>query len=762
MIRIGRIARGPKFKRLAKGPADWRALLRRRSRRLRPQREEELPLAQEQPGFHLCIDPDIETVSRHAAQLVRQQYRAWLGGVGSTRDTPFRSRHFTIAVGGGNTVKNQYRALLRHHFDDINWLDNVRFFVLEESAGEQEWESAGESLVANFILRLAAKLIIEKGRSEVAVRVGLGRHASVEEVEARIVEQMVYPIDPGAVAEQLGSGSRPQALRAAGREAQRYRALLTELLGPAMSFHMIISGIGKDGGLGALAPYTAELQHKKPSVLVLEKPNGAVGVALSRGVLTGADCVSLIISGSLKLRALGRFEMEDSADFEQTVMETPIRILRETHDIARKVYIFADDRALLFEEGAFRYEENGQTVQVKSEVRDGDEPNGIHILLVHGFMGLYTYINLLIRLPSAWRVSALRRGKYAKTLPDQEVFPHYADAVKRILLHNWRTHRPTPIVCHSMAGIISDHLLLSMLRDYGDELPAFERLKSRDRQLIEALRVAGVIHIATWAPSDSLHQKYNAENLKAHRKNNTKLDFSGPGVIYRTNGKGTLELAAEQVEGMRATPPVIEKILKFPGTETVINGINLVVRQLVGRVDLSKLAKQGEAPYGQRLLGNRVLRKVSFYGVLKEVNAAMHDPHEYQARHQKALEAILKYDIPYLVIIHRDDFLVSANRHSQEHEYLLQARLKKEGVSEQRDLRVPVELLLLERTEAKLPLDLINPHFLILSTTKEGGGHDRKVTAAITRFVHDNVARAIAEGRTPPLDSVAKWQETNT
>ena len=721
---------------------------------------EEPLLVQETAGFHLSISPEIRTTGRHAAQIATEKYRAWLSGEGQADDTDFKQRYFTIAVGGGNTVKNEYKALLKHHFHDIDWLEHVRFFFLEETCNAENWESTRLGLVTTFLAPLARKLIASKGSRELTETLDLRRGASREELLRRVVDVMTYPIHASRVEHSLKRGDREDALKKARGEARRYQAQLRKLLGPTMSFHLIISGFGRNGGIGAFPPYTPALKRKTPAVIVVENPAGAISVALNRGVLTAAETISLIVSGSLKLRALGRFEMEDSAAFEQTVMETPIRMLREDPETAEKVYIFADDQALHFDEGTFQFEENGKTVEIKSEVRDGDEKGGIHILLVHGFMGLYSYINLLIRLPSAWRVSALRRGKYAKTLPDAEVFPHYANTLRKMILRNWRSKRPTPICCHSFAGSISDHLLLSVLRHYDDPLPELDQLKAEDRRLIEALQTAGVIHIATWAPSDLCHITPNIEKLRARKKGNGSGAFSSPKHIYDVTAEGSLTLNRAHREGLISTPPVLEKLMKAPGIEGFVNALNVGVRFLAKKVDVSKLLKHQEAPYGQRLLGDRVLNKVSFYGVLKEINAALHQPEEYQERHIKALEAFIKYDIPCLSIIHRDDLMVSANRHVQEHNYLLAARLEKEGVKRERDLRVPVRLVLLDREENEPSDELIDPHFLILSTTRGGGSNARKVTAAMTSFVHENVARAVDAGRVSPLGSVEKWRSS--
>ena len=167
------------------------------------------------------------------------------------------------------------------------------------------------------------------------------------------------------------------------------------------------------------------------------------------------------------------------------------------------------------------------------------------------------------------------------------------------------------------------------------------------------------------------------------------------------------------------------------------------------------------SPYVLRIIGGRLLKKISFYGMLKEVNAALHNPGEYQARHIKALDIVLAYDIPVLGIIHKDDFLVSANRHREEQQYLLTNRLAIEGVKTEEQLRVPARYLLLERDQEELPLDLLNPHLLVMSTSSEGNTMVRQITSAITRFVNENVARAIEEGAMDSLASVKKWQAKN-
>jgi 6-phosphogluconolactonase/glucosamine-6-phosphate isomerase/deaminase len=721
--------------------------------------EDDAPqLAQEKPGFYLDIASDVNDAGRHAAYMVKSNYDAWMESDWGEVDSQFKYDYFTIAVGGGNTVKSEYRALLDKHAYDIDWIQTVRFFFLEESSGDSSWESSCFALAGDFIRPLAGKLISGYGASDIAGYLGIPQRSSEDDIVAAMLDTMVYAIDMTAVDRALGNNDRVGAKKLARAEARRYQASIATMLGERMSFHMILSGIAKDGGIGAFSTYTPELKKKDPAVVVLDKANGALVVALNRGVLTAADCISLIISGSLKLKALGRFEMQESAEFEQTVMETPIRMLRESRQIAEKVFIFADDRALHFDEGLFQYQDKGKTIKVKSEVREGQEEDGVHIFLIHGFMGLYSYINMLIRLPSAWKVSAMHRGKHAKQLPDEEIFPHYAHALRKAILQNWRYQRPTPVGYHSIAGVISDHLLLSVVKDYDHELPEFEQLKAEDQQLIEALRSGGLIHMASWAPTDVCHIAETIGNLKAHMSDRSEaLDYGGPQSVYNLNFDGDLELNSHHCDAIDQRPAFMEKMMRFPATELMVNVMTSGIRYLLNKKRVQKRLSSRETPYALRIIGSRLLKKISFYGLLKEVNASLHDPYEYQRRHFLAMDAIIKYDIPYLAIIHKDDFMVSANRHSQEHQYLSAARMAKEGVEREQDLQIPTQFVLLEREEEQLPIDPLNPHLMLMSTSHEGDRISREVTTAITHFVNGNVAGAVAAGMIKPLGSVTQW-----
>jgi 6-phosphogluconolactonase/glucosamine-6-phosphate isomerase/deaminase len=715
-------------------------------------------LIQEEAGIHVGISNDVAAAARHGASVLESQYRQWAEGGRYSAWGNYKRHYFTIAVGGGNTLKAMYRAWLEYHHSDIDWLSHVRFFFLEESSGEKQWESAENSLVMNFIVPLAKKLIKKTGKNALARSLGLERPVDADDIIDAMIATMVNPINLAEVKRALDADKDSLALRLARKECERYQQEIQAKLGASMAFHLIVSGIGKNGTLGAFAPYTPELAIKPPGAVTLRQDDRALRVALNRGVLTNAECISLIVSGSLKLKALGRFEMEESTDFEQTVMETPLRMLRETREIAEKVYIFADEQALHFDETVFEYSEHGAKFQNKAETREGEEANGIHTLLMHGFMGLFSFTNLLIRLPSAWTVSAMHRGSHAKNLGNEEIFPHYARALRKAILKNWRQGRPTPVAGHSIAGVISDHLLLSLLEDYDAPIQTYEQLKPENRQLVDALRASGMVYLATWAPSDGLNTGENIKGVISHYRNNTPLDFSGLERVYDITSDGYLKPVEDlDLEESARSMSGLDRFLSRRIARTLIGGLNQGIRRLLNNRKVQQRMLNSENPYVLRLVNGRLLRVASFYGLVKEINASMHDPVEYQSRHLKALEILLAYDIPSMTLIHEDDFLVSARRHRQEHDYLLRRRLEKEGVKREQDLEVPARFVLLRREQDVLTMDPLNPHLLIMATSSEGNSMARQVTAAMTRFVNETVYRAIKKGQVKPVDSVARW-----
>jgi len=719
-------------------------------------REKSPKLVQEEAGIHISISPDLAAAAQQAAGIMADKYRSWWERERYAAWGYYKRQHFTIAVGGGNTVKAQYKAMVEQHFADFDWFNHVRFFFLEESTGEAEWESPEQSLINNFISPLARKLIKVRGLRALAQQLQLGSTADEANVVHRMVKVLVNPINLAKVKQALKARNHALAVKRARNEAERYQQDIQNKLGATMEFHYIISGIGKNGTLGVFEPYMQELAIKEPRAVVVRRGPGALRVALNRGVLINGESISLIVSGHLKLRALGRFEIAESTDFEQTVMETPLRMLRETYDIAQKVYIFADETSLHFEETQFKYSENGDSLYNKAETRTGEDSNGPHIFLLHGFMGLFSFTNFLIRLPSAWTVSALHRGSRAKSLASDDIFPHYARVLRQVVLATWRQGKPTPIAVHSIAGVISDHLLLSLLDNYDAPITPYAELSSKNRTLVDALRASGIVHLAAWAPTDGLHTRENIKAVISHYRQNTDLDYTGFQRVYRrlNDDLSTTEQASV---GKKDSLPGLNFFLDSHIAEPMVGGLNFLLRSLLNNKSVQQKMLNINSPYVLRLVGNRLLKRASFYGLCKEINAAMHNPNEYQRRHLKALDLILEYDIPFLSVVHEDDFLVSAQRHKEEYEHLLTLRKRKEGVTKETDLRTTVRHIRLKRKQEELPLDPLNPHLMIIATSNEANDIARQITQAITRFVNENVDRATSTGKLKPIASVRKW-----
>jgi 6-phosphogluconolactonase/glucosamine-6-phosphate isomerase/deaminase len=614
-------------------------------------------LIREEAGIHVSISRDLTEAARHSASILTEKYLLWLERDRFSDWGGYKRNRFTIAVGGGNTVKAQYKAWLDHCHRDINWIKHVRFFLLEASSGDENWESAETSLISNFIVPLVQKLIKSKGINTVANSLAMDLPVDVDDVIDEAVARMISSINMAEVERALHDNKQALALKLAEAESERYQRHIQDRLGASMAFHFIVSGIGKDGAIGAFAPYTPELKIKEAGAVVLKPGKGVLRIALNRGVMINAGYIFLIVSGNLKLKALGRFEMEETAELEQTVMETPLRMLRETEEIAEKVYIFADEQALHFDETVFEYSENGVIMKNKAEARAGAEDNGVHILLMHGLLGLFSFTNLLIRLPSAWRVSALHRGSHAKTLDNDEIFPYYARALRKAILKNWRKGRPVPIAAHSIGGVIIDHLLLSIIDDYDGPIPSYGDLKPENKQLVDALRASGIISLATWAPSDGLNAGTNIKNLVSHYRTDSELDYTGLDPIYITGADGKLQPADE--DAIVESNKQLSGLNKFLGrrrlSKGIIDALNLGIRHLLNLRAVRYKMLNSDNPYVIRIVNGRLLKKVSFYGLIKEINASQHHPLEYQHRHLKALEIILQYDFPTLNIIHRDD-----------------------------------------------------------------------------------------------------------
>lgn len=716
-------------------------------------------LVQEESGIHVGISPDLRTAARHASAILKQHYDYWLDKGRYNAWGSYKRDHFTVAVGGGNTIKSQFSAWLTDYHSSIDWLSHVRFFILVESTGEPGRESAEQSLVTNFLVPLAEKLCHLRGVASIARKLNLPKHVDQDDVIDAVVARLCHPINLAAAGQALEHGQRPRALKLARAECERYQADIRDKLGASMAFHCIICGIGKDGSLGALKPYTPELAQTEPGALVLQQANGALRITLNRGVFNHAGFISLIVSGTLKLQAIGRLEMSDYADFEQTVMETPLRLLRETWDIADRVYVFADEQSLHFDETVFEFSERGELIQNKAETRRGDEERGVHALLIHGYLGLFSLTNLLIKLPSSWTVSAVHRGSRAKFLRNEEIFPHHGRVLRKAVLKIWRQGRPVPVLGHSMGGVILDHLLLTLLTGYDAEIRPYNQLGKEQRDLVDALRASGIIHLATFAPVDGPNAGENIKSLVSHLRKGTPLDYGGFERIYEQDADGKLlPIYRQEVAESADSLAGLDRFLRRRAARPLVNSLNVGIRSLLNNPRVQQQLLNANTPYVLRLVGSRLLKTISIYGVLKEVNAALHDPEEYQRRHLKALDMILEYDIPYLCIVHKDDFLVSARRHVEEYRYLLRERMKKEGVQSDKALRCTVRLELLEHESGETAIDPLNPHLLVMSTNNEGKRLARQVTAAMTRFVNENVARATARGTVKTLPSVRRWQ----
>jgi 6-phosphogluconolactonase/glucosamine-6-phosphate isomerase/deaminase len=728
--------------------------------RLRNDSDRPLPkLLQEETGAYVSISTDLAEAARHAACVFDESYRLWLERDRYNAWGRYKREHFVVAVGGGNTLKAQYRAMALQLHTKVDWLKHVRFFSLEESAGESNRQSALASLREHLLAPLAAALIHQRGRRNLLKSLKLPANATDSDIVSYFYDRMVVGMELDEVRAALAEDNMRLARRRAKAEAERYQRDIQYKLGASMEFHYIACGVGKTGSLGAFASNSPELRIRDPGVLVIEPAEGAIRVALNRGVFVNAEQVSLIVSGSLKLRALGRFEMDEVVDFEQTVMETPLRMLRETREIAEKVFIFADEQALHFDLTEFTYTENGRVLSVKAETRDGEDEGGPHALLLHGFMGLFSFTNLLVRLPSAWTVSALHRGSYAKTLDNDQIFPHYAYALRETILDLAARGHCVPVAGHSIAGVIIDHLLLSLLPDYDAPIPPYDNLKGDNRDLVDALRCAGIIQLATWAPPDGPHAGRNIKNLISHWRHDTPLDYSGLERVYtRRGGEITTTDAATLPDSGQLGG--LNRFLSTPLAEPVINAANVVVRRLLNKQPVQQGMLNASAPYVLRLVGSRLLKSASIYGLCKEVNAAMHDPVQYQQRHLKALQLIAEYDIPLLSIVHEDDFLVSAKRHREEYNYLLKLRREKHGPGRARGAagKPTTRLVILRREAAELPRDPLNPHLLVMATNNEGNRLAREITGEMTRFVNDNIDRAARAGWTTAPASVKRWR----
>ena len=101
-------------------------------RRLLSRKGAPAALVQEEAGIHVGISPDLKEAAKQAAGLLQRSYQRWLERGRFAAWGRYKRHHFTIAVGGGNTIKAEFAAWLDYHYGDIDWLGHVRFFFLED------------------------------------------------------------------------------------------------------------------------------------------------------------------------------------------------------------------------------------------------------------------------------------------------------------------------------------------------------------------------------------------------------------------------------------------------------------------------------------------------------------------------------------------------------------------------------------------------------------------------------------------------------
>jgi hypothetical protein len=201
---------------------DWKSPNCRRSLTLRRTRAEPA-LVQEEAGIHVGISADLPEAARHAAEIFHQKYQYWLSKGRFSAWGRYKRQHFTVAVGGGNTLKAQYQALVQEHHADIEWFKHVRIFLLEESSGEKSWESAENSLVINLIMPLAEKLLGTRGIRRIADDLGLQAPVDMDDIIDHMISAMVNPINLAESKKALDNNNRALATRLARREAERYQ-----------------------------------------------------------------------------------------------------------------------------------------------------------------------------------------------------------------------------------------------------------------------------------------------------------------------------------------------------------------------------------------------------------------------------------------------------------------------------------------------------------------------------------------------------------
>ena len=177
-------------------PRQLRARLRKTRRRLGFNRRSRRSVRiEEASGVRVSISSDLPHAADHATSVFEKRYLYWRDTGRFTDWGQYKRRHFTVAVGGGNTIKAQYQAMVDRLYDRVDWMAHVRFFFLEDSTGEGKWESPEHSLVMYFITPLARKLVVAHGLRNLARDMGLENGADEHAVIDALVEAMVNPIN---------------------------------------------------------------------------------------------------------------------------------------------------------------------------------------------------------------------------------------------------------------------------------------------------------------------------------------------------------------------------------------------------------------------------------------------------------------------------------------------------------------------------------------------------------------------------------------
>ncbi|MBZ0166748.1 MAG: 6-phosphogluconolactonase, partial [Candidatus Omnitrophica bacterium] len=373
-----------------------------------------------------------------------------------------RRDYFYVAVGGGNTVKRVYDALVKNHGLGINWSEHVRFAAMyEPQSNDSEWESPVDALVENFLRPLYARISAFRGMD-----------LTFEEM----VDRMVRRIDPATLT------AKTTAKKLNAVTAQQ-TAELKEILGADISFDVILTGIGKFGQIGMLARDQKNLLTTTPQYQVVRSGTLA-GVTLNRGAIRNAGNIILVIAGRAKRMVQLRLIMSDTASLESTILQTPARLLREA---AHNTVVFVDKDADQWPQVTYTRTVDG--IKVKAEFRAAEMTKAIFIGLIHGFQAYKSFDFQLAGLPMSWDVAALHRGRIPAGISIDRVLAFHAQTARDMVVKHYRAGQPVALAHHSDGGAITEYLA---------------QLIPSDKELQAALRTGGLIRITPWTRSDVL------------------------------------------------------------------------------------------------------------------------------------------------------------------------------------------------------------------------------------------------------------------